>query len=561
MLASTSQIELEPITDDIIVILKDAMGCLDSLHRKEGSSADLKKASRLLAKLKGIFTLLNMPGALALISETNTALSYLNRLKSGSKLAQIYIAIGDALAILSRYIEYISQKITSEPHLLLSTINRLRKINNMPPYKESVFFVLPARILKLDLNDITVDNSDFGASVMDLNLRKIRHLRQMFQVGLIEVIRRANLKGGFKMMRQSVLRVHADFNGHSIPDMWIIAQSMLEGYLTGGMTINNERIKILSRVDRQFRLIEVSDPEKSQSESNRTLVGEMLYLVSLSHSKEHYTATLIKKYELYNNRVDDCNFQHDISVLSGPTPKDLRSLGEEILEEFIRVESILNKLAKQSDGEIAELLALVETLSSLLMAVQLKEESLKLSLVTAILQKAILQAKPISRSDLNISLNLIQKLRALFEQNDLSTLSPTTKVGRNQLTTEQQAACHVSSSHIAKAVQLFDYYYKENKKSEGLISVVEALTSAKSGMKALELNKLIGITNSCIALVQAIISGKYLEKDRGITAPFLADAIGSIEFYMETISKHRTPSPRVLIFARESINELKSLAD
>lgn len=559
MLATNSLIELESIIDDINGIINSAMNLLDQVYKKENNANQLVDARNQLNQLNGIFTMLAMPGALDLIGETDIIAARLESLKCDKKQSVIYTEISDALAILARYIEYISQRSTPLPNLLLPTINRLRQINNKSPYKESKYFVLPASIQNLQMNLISTETSDFGGSVLDLNLRKIRHLRKMFQVGLIEVIRRSNRLGGFRMMRRSLQRVHTDFSGHSLPDMWIIAQCMVEAYLTGGLTINNQRIKILTLVDRQYRLIEVSEDEKSQAERNRILLGEMLYLLSLSGSQDKYTLNLKKKYELFSGRVDDNNFKHELSVLSGPTPKDLQSLSNEVLEELIRIESFLNIISEKSMDEIKELLSMVESLFSFLRIVQLEEESLRLALITSILQKAILEEVPVSKSDLKISLQVINLLKSSIEKNKLSALSPTTKVGRKQLTPEQQAACQVTSKHIKKAMQQFDYCFREEQKLDCLNIVIDELVLAKNGLKALSLNKLISINEDCIEFVQAFMSGKYSDSIKIEAVQFLADAIGSIEFYMETISKNRTPGSRVLGFAQESIKELKML--
>ena len=559
MLATNSLIELESIIDDINGIINSVMNLLDQVHKKEDSTNKLADAQNLVKQLNGIFTMLGMPGALALVDETDIILARLESLKCDKKQTVIYTAISDAFAILVRYIEYISQRSTPLPNLLLPTINRLRQINNKGPFAESKYFILPANIQNLQMTLITSDTSDFGGSVLDLNLTKIRHLRKMFQVGLIEVIRRSNLLGGLRMMRRSLQRVHADFSGHSLPDMWIIANCMIEAYLTGGLTINNQRIKILSLVDRQYRLIEISEAEKSQAESNRVLLGEMLFLVSLSESQDKYTLNLKKKYELFSARVDDSNFKHELSVLSGPVPKDLQSLSNEILEELIRVEILLNVISEKGLDELKDLLSMVETLSSLFRIVQLEDESLRLALITSILKKAVLHEESVSQSDLNISREVIRILKSAIENNQLSKLS-TTKVGRKQLTAEQQAACQVSNKHIKKAMQQFDYCFREIKQSsDSLSQVVEELELVKNALKALKLNKLIDITDDCIRFVQAFISGKYNGVNRDEAVQFLADAIGGIEFYMETISKNRTPGPSVLQFAQGSIKELKLL--
>lgn len=557
MLATNALIELESIVDDIAMIIKALESRLDKLHRKEGSAKELKKAITDIAELKGIFTMLNMPGALALISETDTAVRQLAHLKSSAKVAYLFSIVSEALTILARYVEYISQRNASAPHLLLQTINRLRKLNNLSPHKESIFFVVPLGIQKLNLDLVNIENSDFGGSVLDLNLRKIRHLRQMFQIGLIEVILGSNLKGGCRMMRRSVSRMHQDFNGHSMPDLWVVAQSMLDGFINGGLLINNQRVKVLSLVDRQYRIIELATSNDLQSERNKSLLCEMLYLVSLSQLNNKQTLNLKKKYQLFNNRVDDSNFQHDLDVLRGPTPKDLLSLGEEILEELIRIEGHFKTTISKPTTDLVQLLPMVDGLSSLMLAVQFKEESLKLALVSAILQKASQQKVHLSQSDVNISLEVIHKLRSSFEKKDLSALSTAKKRGRSQLNNEQQAACFVASQHIKNAVKGFEQCYREKSCSE-LKTVAMELSQSKRGMEELKLQSLIGITDNCIELVQGCISSQFRKNTCDVSIQLLADAIGSIEFYLETLSKNRTPSTKVIEFARESIREFRA---
>jgi len=556
MLATNQLIELEPIVDDINSIIKSAMYSLDLVHRNDKVNDSIIQAKDQLNQLKGIFTMLNMQGALSLVEETNNAVKQLSTLKESDDVAQVFHLVSYALAILSRYVEYISQENISTPQLLLPIINRLRKINRLPALKESVFFVIPVNISN---GEVASTNSDFGSSVLDFDLKNIRHLRKMFQIGLIEVIRRSNVIGGFKMMRRSLLRVDEKYSEHSLPDMWTAALCMVEGYLSGGLKINSQRVKIFSMVDRQYRLIELSDRKQSQAESNRLVIAEILYMVSMSESKDLHTANLKKKYQLFHNQMDDDDFKHEMSVLKAPTPKDLQSLGAEIIEELLQIESLLGTGTESLD-EQTNLLTMVENLSNLLNAVQLEDESQKLDLVTSILQKVIKGQKPMSSTDLNIALGVIHKLSELFVKHNLSTLASSKKPNKKQLNQEQQAACHVASGHIGIAVQQFDLYVREHTDIQPLNKVIDELFKAKGGMKALRLNKLIKVTDSCIDLIQAMSSKEYLKDNLDVTALYLADAIGSVAFYLETVGKNGIPSPKILQFANESIKELKSVA-
>jgi len=562
MLATNTLIELEPIVDDINSIIKSSMYCLDALHRDENAENSFSNAIEQLEQLKGIFTMLNMQGALALVEQVNETIERLKTEKKSKKdsepegVEQIFHLISDSLAILSRYVDYVSQKQTSSPQLLLSTINQLRKSNHLPALKESVFFVMPSNIGN---GEVKSKSDDFGGSVLDFDLKNIRHLRQMFQVGLIEVIRRSNVKGGFKMMKRSLLRVDEKYAGHSLPDMWVASLAMIDGYLSGGLKVDTQRAKILSMVDRQYRLIELSDRKQSQAESNRLVIAEILFMVSLSSVKDERTENLKKKYQLFNNRVDDINFKHELAVLQGPTPKDFQSLGSEIIEELLQVESLLAANSESEEG-VASLLTMVENLASLLNAVQLRDESEKLAMVISILQKCVDDQSVLSNSDVNIAQGVIKKLGEHFESRQLSTMSPAVNAGRNKMSEEQQAACHVASNHITDAVRQFDSYVKSPQDDQPLNKVLKSLTQSKQAMKALKLNELIKVTDGCVELLHAMSSKDYLKDNIDVAALYLADAIGSIAFYLETVSDNGTPSPRVLKFANESINELKSVA-
>lgn len=554
MRATNTLIELEPIVDDITSMIRSIMLILDDMVIPVTDNKQLSQTIKPLNDLKGIFTLLNMPGSLLLINESNSVIEQLFTEKSKKKATSKLSVISDAFATLSRYIEYISQKTTSSPDLLIASINALRQISRLPKLKESIFFVLPENLLEAsEKNEHKVD-SDFGDSLLEVDTKSIRHLRKMYQIGLIEVIGRSNVSGGYRMMKRSIMRANEQYSGYGLNDLWAIALTMIEGYLTGGLLINFERIKVLSLLDLQYRQIEISLKSADERAFEPNVLGEMLYLVGLSLANDPLTTKLKNKYKLFNNRVDDINFQHQSSVLSNPTSKDIQSLNEEILQELAQLEALFRIPVDDAVSANANLLDLVEKLSRLFVVVQLENESQKLSIIKPILESAIKKVVKINEADLIIILEIINQLKELFEDRSYSL---PTKIGRKDLSDELQAACHLSQQHIKDAINQFDRYVKVADENANLSNVIKLLINSIQGMQALKLKPLILVCNDCVDFLELLATIENPFKDYQNTMQFFADAIGSIDFYLDTISKNRTPSPRIIEFANDSLGELR----
>ena len=57
----------------------------------------------------------------------------------------------------------------------------------------------------------------------------------MYQIGFIEVLRQTNVVGGLKMMQRSMKLLDEECPRPNSPNLWWIAQAMLDGYINNAL--------------------------------------------------------------------------------------------------------------------------------------------------------------------------------------------------------------------------------------------------------------------------------------------------------------------------------------
>src|SRR5690606_35024104 len=94
-------------------------------------------------------------------------------------------ALGNAIILLERYLEYIQIKNQEMPELILDGLNELRRVSGKAPMPESHFFSVNLSCERFpDAAPAKVDASE--------KTRLIRRMRHMYQVGLLGVLRGEN---------------------------------------------------------------------------------------------------------------------------------------------------------------------------------------------------------------------------------------------------------------------------------------------------------------------------------------------------------------------------------
>ncbi len=539
---------LDLILEDVSAETNLAINALEQ-YSSTGDKKPLKKALSHIQKLKGVFTLLEMAGAERLLLDAMRLIKTLPKLKPENRKRLLGV-ITTALARLMRYGEHISQKPYDMPQLLLPSINELRASANVPILSESIFFGPDGSKQRKNRQKVFVTSEESAA--------RSRHFRQMYQIGLIEVIRQTNLVGGLKMMQKAIGKLDEECPRPHSPNLWWITIALLQAYADNTLSLTKTRLKLFSRLDRQIRKVE--NKSENLLEDNkleiRLLTKELLYLVSISDSKDPAVLEVKQHFDLEDGLTDKM-LREESEALRGPSDQDYQSIAEALLTEISSIEGTLrnSRAEKISRDDLMLAKKQMVNLNNLLKILQVDEEAVRLTVAIDLVDKALTENEELIEKDLNILFIVLETLAKSVEESDILRGAGRKQLNREKLSKAEAQFLKQTETSVKKLIATVTKFVKANHETRVLAPLVGLLDEISDGFDKLKVKPAKPIIQGCQDYVQnhLLKSPKKVDQD---SLNLFADIIGSLEFYLETLAFTTQPSERILQFADNSLAEL-----
>jgi hypothetical protein len=537
------------ISEHIRESIDQAISVLEDYHNGTASRDARKSAWSTIYQLNRVFTFVELPAAAVLTRDLCNLIKTLPD-TFDQQQQNLLEAIIYSLSILSRYIDFICSKPFDLPQLLFSTINELRSVARLAPFAESTFF--KADHLKVRPNVSTepkLDKYDMA--------RVSRRLRQMYQMGLIEVIRKTNIHGGLSMMARALKKLEQQCGSPMAPNLWWIALGAVEGFQNGGLILTSARIKLFARLDLQIRELGRSDGQlnyKNRAKAEN-LAFELLYLVSLSDASDPLTQQLRQHFALGATGLTERNLTQEFLLLKGLNDEDYASLFDTILETVLKIQTDL--IAEEFEAKSPQLQQLYKEFKQLLSLFSVLEyPELQQQLTSAVEQIAEVIKKKQALPDpvRQICSDCLSQIETQLNEYKKGSKARQTALSRQLLTPAQVGACNNARKQIQQLFKQIESYSKQEHDPELLLSLPASLQRALNEMAILKQPDLSQLTRELITLGEDY----FVKQPATLKAlELLADILCSIEFFLETLENQHTPSPKILTFADENLAKLK----
>jgi len=398
---------LDLILEDVSAEINLSINSLEQYRHSSDKAQSMEKCLSHLNKLKGVFTILEMQGALRLITECIAVVSRLTQYDQTSQ-TRLLEALSTVLARLMRYNEYINQKPFDLPQLLLPAINFLRSRTGSPELGESIFFNCQHHLARPNKEAAIITTEEIAG--------QSRYIRQMYQIGLIEVLRKTNLSGGLRMMKKAMAKLDDQcIRAHS-PNLWWVAQGMLEAFISEDLTLSQTRFKLFSRLDKQIRDIE-NKSNNSISDNKleiNLLTKEIIYLVWISGTETPTISAIFKHLNIEKPEFNDELLKKEAEDLRGPSDQDYQSLSKALSEEVSSIELSLNQYFTDANDSTSldAILKKMLNLKNLLNILKVDDQIVRLNVAIDIVQKAQDAGQNLEEKDANILMIIIDTARS-----------------------------------------------------------------------------------------------------------------------------------------------------
>ena len=263
---------IKVVEPELNVTIRNASRHFEAFMVDRSITDQLVESKTYLLEIVGILKMLKIPGASELAGEMLKLLD--NLIENPGKASDFTLsALSHAFVAMPCYIEYVVDTEKAMPVLTLEFINELKAALREQLIFESELseYSAPAEI------KLIANGKEKDAELKSLISRQ----RQMYQIGLIGLIREANIELKTQLMHRAMSRLADAVGDAEIRTQWLLGKAVLEAMLCGDLELGFTRKRTLALLDAELRKFEQS-PDSNEILAPERLIKELVYLVNLS---------------------------------------------------------------------------------------------------------------------------------------------------------------------------------------------------------------------------------------------------------------------------------------
>jgi len=469
--------------------------------------------------------------------------------------------LGHAFFLLPRFVEFVADRRSVPPMLIVDYVNELRVARRQPLVPEYHF---EQRSLPLVPRQPLPDS---GAAP---NRAMLERLRQMYQVGLLALLRQQNPESNLQLLARASARFADQLPGASGDGFWHLAAAAIECLAQGALALNLNRRRTLGLVERAMaRYLKGGEAALAQA-MDTGVRRELVHLLALSAHRRERAGRVIDAFGIPALKPDDRELAALREGLRGPGLEAIDSVVRVLKEELRNAKDIL-EIAAQNQGIAAEeLTPLRDTLTRV--ADTLKVVNLRAP--GEVLREQLFfidgwadhkngvppeQFLAVADAVLFIESSLAGLYRHEIRVADLERITDAARkqiVADNQFAEAARIVIEEAQAAVALAKRAITAYVESDYDPIHIANVAVTLNTVRGGMHILEHDRAGVIVAGCIAF----IDGHSREMPQGAARQplleTLADALISLEYYLGELAAQRTPDRKILDVAEQSLTAL-----
>lgn len=563
MLTIEGAASLNMVKEQIDESLSIAESNLEQYVEEPDDDSRLRTSIEQFTLIKGVFKLINLPGAAMLSEELEQlGLRILNRRQQNSEPE--LAAISGSIMLLGHYLEYVEVKQRALPVLLVPTINEIRGLLGKPLITESVFFELehnPPRPPK-------EGQDEPDRAQLEQTSRRLRH---MYQVGMLGIFRQDNIATNAKLMARALQRLDNMIGNTPMSKTLWLAQGVVDAIGQQQVELNTARKSLLGMIDRQIKTIVFQGDAALRKEAPFSLVKECVYVASLAGPVSDTLRSICETFQLDSSGFTDEKLRAERDIMRGPGGSVIRSVAEALNEELTHIKDALDLGARGASADNESF----STTADAMMKVANTLIMLGLSKPAGLFKEQAAIVRGWSAGQVDGDSEEFSKVAdaLLCVENSIATLLP--RKGPDASNFEQKAEDAINSgmsvtqldearrvvvaearAGLSLAKRAITSFMDSNWDSMHLANVPVTLKSVWGGLIFLQLPRAAEVISKC----EQFIDQKLIRERTGQPAisvmETLADAITSIDYFLEGMEDNKPIGDGVLDVAEESVREL-----
>ena len=537
------------ISDELNETIRNAHLALEDCVDGRGGSAALTRAGELLHQARGALQLTETYGAALLAEEMELACKYLAGLRAGKGREDGLDALTRSMVQLPVYIERLLGGGRDIALVLLPMLNDLRAARGEPLLSEGTLLLLNLSPKRSERK--VADREGTGEEPIQVATR----LRPKFQLALLGWIKGGNADRHIQTLTQVATALENSSTRDDMYQLWWVTGGVLESLQNGGLETSVAIKRLLGLTDRQLKYTIDEGIEAYDNHPVDDLLNNLLYYVARSSTAGERIGEIRAAFNLAELLPGDEQVEHAREALSAPSVKLMETVSSAIKEDLARVKDVLDIFVRTGMNKSSELvpqLELLKKISDTLGVLGLGELRSDIDgeidrLKTVVERGGVANDQiilDIASTLLRVEDRLDQQLVKLtVTQESSAPADAVDELPEAEAADYQQVAESVMREciiNLARIKETISQSITSDAPSQGLDSVPSLVRGIKAGLLMLNKTRAMEVVDRVGLLITKTLKRGGPSQLTQKETDRLADAIVSIEYYMETVKAGRS---------------------
>lgn len=554
------------VANELNATLQEARKALEGYVERGEHPEALEECGRLMHTAQGALRMVEIYGAALLAEEMEAVIAYLIEHQSEPRRRTEGLdALTRAMVQLPAYLDRVVGGGRDVPLILLPLLNDLRAVRGNPLLSEGTLVLLN---LSAD-QETTLAVEEKPPSDVDITALA-KKLRPRFQLNLLKWIRGEDADTCLKAMGDVAAQLETAAGNQSVYQIWWIVGGVVEALREGGLEPSVAVKRLLGQADRIIKSLVDGGEQSLVDDPPADLENNLLYYVARASSGGERVTGIRRSFNLSELFPEEDQIDVARESLSAPSTKLMKTVGAAIKEDLTKVKDVLDiyvRTGMSSVDDLSPQLEMLKKIADTLGVLGLGNLRGDVQEEIAQLQKIVLEKVPPDEATL---LRIAQTLLEVEDSLDEQLVRLIVPTGRfKQLDEEADAEesddteyrqvtgavlreCTVNLARVKEAI----VHSIAKPEDPGVMDPVpQLLRGITAGLLILSKTRAV----SLIERIGVVIQKRLRPEEQSLTADQLdrlADAIVSLEYYMETIQAGRSDPFYMLDNAQASLEAL-----
>lgn len=553
---------LKMVQDELVATIEQSAIRLEQFTNDRANGELLQECIDGIKQIRGTLNLIQLKGVDLLADELVEHITDITLDEEPGNERKLEL-LTSAFFILPRYLEYCTQTSRSMAMLLIPYINELRLARKVPAIPESYYYNFePTSVARKSAASTPTPDEELPGLV--------RRLRHMYQTGLLKVLKGAQVKSSLGIMARAFERLEGVSAGAPMGNLWWLGGALLNVIGEQRLQLTKGRKLLFSALDREIKRLQFEGKAALARTPDKALVKELIYLIALSRADNEKVSGILTAYAAKPLGYSEAELMREMEFLKGPSANTLNSMAAVLSDELRSTKNILERAAQGGPellNESPELLDTLKKVAEILAVVGLVSPSNSLKQEIERIAHWQQTKAAISADELlgvaDTLLYVESAISGLGKINlsdeklaHINALSRDDVMANSQLAEAESLVIEEAESGLALVKRALSAFIESNYDKGHIKNIVGTLDTVRGGMFVLGLPRAAKVVAACLAFIEeSLLQSEQQAAVKHMLETF-ADAIISLEYYLDSIKLDKHADTSVLQIAEESLEAL-----